>query len=109
MSSQVCTLLEIQVYGRFHRRDRLGSDACTFPVLSPQEAAELASSGAAPLVHPKLSRTLPMATSSIDIEFLRPGENTKEILDELGVTPEERARLEQEGILSISKGPSSKL
>ena len=83
----------------------IGLDACTFPVLSPNEAAELASSGATPLVHPRLSRSAVTPLPSDDFQLLRPGENTTEILNELGVTPEERTRLVKDGVLMFNKYP----
>ncbi|KAH8101092.1 CoA-transferase family III [Cristinia sonorae] len=86
-----------------------GTDACAVPVLSPQEAAILASTSASPNPHPTLSRT--PARPLPEIQWTAPGEqycltvgqHTEDILKELGVEGEERARLLREGALGVAE------
>ncbi|KAK7685417.1 hypothetical protein QCA50_011280 [Cerrena zonata] len=92
-------------YSREHwERVFAGSDACTFPVLSPREATRLASSSAAPFVHPNLSRSKHVPLSSNDTDVLHPGEHKDAILNELGITHGERAKLERDGAFGVQKG-----
>jgi len=80
-------------------------DACAVPVLSPHEAAIVASADASPQPHPNLSRTPAKPPPTIDATapaekyWLCPGEHTDEILHQLGVSVEEKAQLLQDGAL----------
>ncbi|KAM5538549.1 hypothetical protein V8D89_007882 [Ganoderma adspersum] len=89
-----------------------GIDACVLPVLSTDEAAAIAStpshSSIVPQPHPNLSRTpsiSPPSSNSPDwphSTILSRGEHTEEILSELGLNAEEKARLREEGALGQS-------
>jgi len=78
-----------------------GTDSCAVPVLSPMEAAELAS-GAIPTPHPILTRTRPLPLNqslSFDSLHLPRGQDTDEILEEFGINRSERRELERNGAL----------
>jgi len=81
--------------GIFH-----GTDACTVPVLSPKEATDL--EDPSPMPHPNLSRntTLPPST----IGTLRPGQQTREIMLELGIAEDERQYLIRDEIVLLPEG-----
>ncbi|KAI1797368.1 CoA-transferase family III [Ganoderma leucocontextum] len=91
-----------------------GIDACVLPVLSRHEAAAVASTSAiVPQPHPDLSRTpsiLPVSSRSSDWSqsaMLSRGEHTEQILSELGLSTQERARLREDG--ALGKGARAKL
>ena len=92
----------------------LGSDACTFPVLTPLESSKLNSSGSlTPAPHPNLERTpaIPLARSfeSQPLGLKAPGEDTDTILCEIGLTEEERRRLRDDGALGKAIRVGTKL
>lgn len=74
-----------------------GTDACAVPVLTPTEAGNLdASHSLVPVPHPLVGgRELRKDMLAVN-ETLRPGKHTRAILDELGITDEERRRLVQD-------------
>ncbi|KAF9069211.1 CoA-transferase family III [Rhodocollybia butyracea] len=79
----------------------MGTDACAVPILTPEEANDLESSGKPfPLPHPKISSQgmgrEPSESSTIQ---LPPGKHTEDILRELGLTEIEYQRLVQEGAI----------
>ncbi|KAA1467542.1 CoA-transferase family III [Dentipellis sp. KUC8613] len=89
-----------------------GIDACATPVLSPEEAAVLASKASAsppsrpfliPSPAPHLSRT-PAPSSFAPVELLQPGQHTKEILLEAGLSMATITRLAREGIIGVGDG-----
>ncbi|KAJ3474383.1 hypothetical protein NLI96_g12490 [Meripilus lineatus] len=91
-----------------------GSDACTFPVLTPLESSKLSSSGSlTPAPHPNLERTpaIPLARSfeSQPLGLKAPGEDTDAILCEIGLTEEERRRLRDDGALGKAIRVGTKL
>jgi len=76
--------------------DFLDTDACVIPVLTPAEAGEMSSGNSLPLK--------PVAQSlELDTLYLRPGEHTVEILQELGLSLEEGIRMEREWALNSGK------
>ncbi|TFY56996.1 hypothetical protein EVG20_g8715 [Dentipellis fragilis] len=89
-----------------------GIDACATPVLSPEEAAVLASKAPAsppsrpfliPSPAPHLSRT-PAPSSFAPVELLQPGQHTKEILLEAGLSMATITRLAREGVIGVGDG-----
>ncbi|RPD61093.1 CoA-transferase family III [Lentinus tigrinus ALCF2SS1-7] len=84
-----------------------GTDACTVPVLSVEEAAALAwattRGGPVPNPHPRLERTPSVISSRLQSSDLSQttvvvrGAHTEEILSQLGVGADEQAKLRQEG------------
>ncbi|KAH7884536.1 CoA-transferase family III domain-containing protein [Phlebopus sp. FC_14] len=77
-----------------------GTDACTVPVLSLLEAAQLdPTRSPRPASRPQLSRTppSPRTIDSSGVSILKPGSHTEEILIELGMSKEEKHRLACEG------------
>lgn len=93
----------------------LGTDACVVPVLTPEEAAILASrsstspasfgtSSPVPNPAPFLSRTpASVDTSTNSLSLLEAGEHTYEVLRELGIQESEVVALVDEGVVG---GPS---
>lgn len=89
------------------------SDACALPVLTPFEASRLQNApneppSLIPHPHPRLSRTpfVPISSKSEDgLKLLKPGQHTQEILEELGLSQEEKESLKRDG--SLGKAPRS--
>lgn len=88
----------------------LGTDACVVPVLTPEEAAILASrsstspasvtSSPVPNPAPFLSRTPASVDTSVkSLNLLKPGEHTYEVLRELGIQESEVVALVKEGVV----------
>ncbi|KAI0073114.1 CoA-transferase family III [Panus rudis PR-1116 ss-1] len=81
------------------------SDACTFPVLSPLEAAKLASTTiiASAQPHPHLSRTPAPGPQSgeWDNTTLAPGKHTREVLKEIGMGEDEVEKLIKDQVVSV--------
>jgi len=80
-------------------RSFLATEACTVPVLTPQEAAK-ASKAVLPEAHPKIiSHGSPQPSRKPTLpSLLQPGQHTDEILEELGFEKAERDRLRQQGV-----------
>ncbi|TRM64847.1 CoA-transferase family III domain-containing protein [Schizophyllum amplum] len=75
-----------------------GSDACAFPVLSPEEAAERFD--AVPTAHPTVVASDSLRSApELGASFILPGTHTDDILKEYGIAPAERYKLLQEGAL----------
>ena len=74
-----------------------GTDACTVPVLSPEEAAKVAGTPI-PAPHPWLSD---QKRRSYPKEFgvLKPGQHTEEILKEMGISGDELASILRSGAI----------
>ncbi|KDQ57210.1 hypothetical protein JAAARDRAFT_35817 [Jaapia argillacea MUCL 33604] len=91
-----------------------GTDACTVPILSPEEAASLDghTNSALPHPHPELTRTPPVENASSDV-VLQPGQHTNEVLKESGLSEAEIQKLVLDGALGMklkaSLAASSKL
>lgn len=94
----------------FSHRTASGTDACVVPVLTPEEAAVLASRSStssasvtptpAPNPAPFLSRTPASAdTSNSYLNLLKAGEHTYEVLSELGLQESEVMALVKEGVV----------
>jgi len=93
-----------------------GTDACALPVLSLEEASALAARALpgddnAPAVHPVLERTIASPEPALHSDSSRAGshqadQSTESILDELGLSEDEKIRLRQDGAL---RGASAKL
>ncbi|KAL1712641.1 CoA-transferase family III domain-containing protein [Schizophyllum commune] len=77
-----------------------GTDACAVPVLSPQEAARRFT--AVPKPHPSVDE--PRFTSDLSASFVPPGAHTEAILQEYGLTPEDRDRLRRDHALDGRAG-----
>ncbi|KAF4571096.1 hypothetical protein EYR36_001632 [Pleurotus pulmonarius] len=74
-----------------------GSDACTLPVLSREEAADLdASHSPIPVPHPLLHTT---TVALPNPETIQPGSHTHEILSELGLDEKQIIQLASDGAL----------
>ncbi|KAI4521237.1 CoA-transferase family III [Schizophyllum commune Loenen D] len=71
------------------------TDACAVPVLSPEEAAHRYT--AVPKSHPSVDDPRPV--SDLSASFVHPGAHTEEILQEYGITPEDRERLRRDHAL----------
>lgn len=82
----------------------LGTDACTVPILNPQEAAELDSSGSiVPQPHPRIGQS----NGNLELEMVEPGQHSEVVLRELGVSDEELRCLLREGAVQ-GVGPIGK-
>lgn len=82
----------------------IGTEACTFPVLTPLEAVKLESSTSLiPSPHPNLSRTpaiaLDRSLSAQPLGWKRAGEDTEMILDGLGLSADQKRQLQLDGAL----------
>ncbi|KAF9532529.1 CoA-transferase family III [Crepidotus variabilis] len=90
------------VYDRDHWADLFhGKDACTVPVLSPEEAAGLAGSRF-PLPHPLISRpqTSDSIASFITPPLLEPGTHTEDVLKELGLSNHQIQQLRESKVVT---------
>ncbi len=92
----------------------VGTDACTFPVLTPLEASKLdPSRSLTPAPHPILSRTpsvpLERSAKGQPLGLKRAGEDTEQILGELGLGEDEKRRLRTDGALGKVDRVGSKL
>ncbi|KAJ7707785.1 CoA-transferase family III domain-containing protein [Mycena rosella] len=89
-----------------------GTDACTLPVLTPEEAAALDSSSSPfPVAHPRIvtpRAAIPHAGSAESLT-LRPGQHTREILTDLGLKDAQLEEMEREGAIGIVNARQSKL
>ncbi|KAI0792768.1 CoA-transferase family III [Abortiporus biennis] len=97
-----------RLYGRdYWEKVFEGSDACAMPVLTPAEASTLIHAANEPpsLIphpHPRLTRSpfIPIpAEQSEGLKLTKAGQHTKEILDELELTEQEKSRLVSQGAL----------
>ncbi|KAJ7475783.1 CoA-transferase family III domain-containing protein [Mycena latifolia] len=89
-----------------------GTDACTLPVLTPEEAAVLDhSSSPFPVVHPRIVSPRSEISQVVGPESLalRPGQHTRDILTELGLDGAQLEEMVREGAISIVNARQSKL
>ena len=102
----VCCLSPNIWYGDDESGGGIGTDACALPVLSPVEAAALAtkstesSEDGVPVPHPQLLRTPSRVVDSSDgtkAVILESGAHTDAILAELGLGRGEREAMHREG------------
>ncbi|KAJ6505939.1 CoA-transferase family III domain-containing protein [Mycena vulgaris] len=83
-----------------------GTDACTLPVLTTEEAAALDSSSSPfPVAHPRIITPRPESPKVVGLESLalRPGQHTREILTDLGLNGVQLEEMVREGAIGVAR------